>query len=219
MTRWSLSFPRRLLSVALCAFPVIGLLIIGAPSARAQSEHPAEPQTEHYERTYRQSKSAVERALKELQSSMGGRLPVLDGFAVQGDRPLNRFQRAYYQSTVQVSSTAAGGSVVRLTAKVTAWYADSIPSHSGYEVLISDGRIESALLDQLGDLLATRPGATRAAGNSAGNSSEPFPVMPSAAAKNGAFADKKIADDNAAETALSAPVPQSGSNSGFSSLN
>src|SRR5580658_2389368 len=45
-----------------------------------------------YERTYRQSKAAVERALKGLEPSLGGRLPALEGFAVQGERPLNRFE-------------------------------------------------------------------------------------------------------------------------------
>ena len=86
---------------------------------------------------------------------MGGRLPVLEGFALPGDHPLNRYQRAYYQSAVQVSSTASGGSVVRVSTKVTAWYADSSPSRSGYQLLTSNGRLESDLLDQLTDLLAS----------------------------------------------------------------
>ena len=110
-----------------------------------------------YERTYRQSKSQVERALKELQPSTGGRLPVLEGFALQGDHPLSRYRRAYYQSVVQVSSTASGGSVVRVSTKVTAWYADSTPSRSGYQLLTSNGRLESDLLDQLTELLASGP--------------------------------------------------------------
>ena len=76
--------------------------------------------------------------------------------AVPGDHPLNRYQRAYYQSAVQVSATASGGSVVRVSTKVTAWYADSTPSHSGYQLLTSNGRLESDLLDQLTDLLASR---------------------------------------------------------------
>ena len=57
------------------------------------------------ERTFHQSKAAVEKALKQLQASMSGRLPVLDGFAVAGEHPLGRYQRAYYQSTVRVSPT------------------------------------------------------------------------------------------------------------------
>src|SRR5260370_35732324 len=108
---------------------------------------------------------------------MSGRLPALEGFASPGDHPLNRYQRAYYQSAVQVSSTASGGSVVRVNTKVTAWYADSIPSHSGYQLLTSNGRLESDLLDQLTDLLATSPRAA----SSGGSSGESFPGRPPSA--------------------------------------
>ena len=44
-----------------------------------------------YERSFPQSKAVMEKRIKELQSC-AGRLPVLDGFTVPGDRPLNRFQ-------------------------------------------------------------------------------------------------------------------------------
>ena len=159
-----------------------------------------------YERTFHQPKSAVEKALKDLQPAMSGRLPVLDGFALTGDHPLNRYQRAYYQSAVQVSSIASGGSVVRVSTKVTAWYADSTPSRSGYQLLTSNGRIESDLLDQLSDLLATSAGAT----NSGGNSSQGFPVTapPAASAKRPATPEKRVADPGVAEPAISAPMPQ-----------
>ena len=207
MTRRSLPVPRRLLRATLwAAFPLAVL-----PMAVAQSgSAPAGAN----ERTYRQSKSAVERALQELQPSMGGRLPVLEGFALPGDHPLNRYQRAYYQSAVQVSSTASGGSVVRVSTKVTAWYTDSTPSRSGYQLLTSNGRLESDLLDQLTDLLATRPSATSSGGSSSESSSqsssESFPVIaPSAAsAKRPAIADKGIADKGLAEPTISAPMPR-----------
>ena len=90
-------------------------------------------------RTFHQSKAVVEKALKQLQASMSGRLPVLDGFAEAGEHPLDRYQRAYYQSTVQVSSTASGGSVVRVNTKVTAWYADAVPTRSEYKLLTLNG--------------------------------------------------------------------------------
>ncbi|MFZ0226785.1 MAG: hypothetical protein WAL41_07555 [Mycobacterium sp.] len=108
------------------------------------------------ERAFHAPRSTVEKALKELQPAMSGRLPVLEGFVLPGDHPLNNYQRAYYQSHVEVSSTAPGDSVVRVSTKVTAWYADSAPSHSGYRLLTSNGRLESDLLDQLADLLASR---------------------------------------------------------------
>ena len=105
------------------------------------------------ERAFSQSKPAVEKAINQLQPSASGRLPVLDGFARPDDRPLDRFQRGYYQYAIQVSSTPTGGSLVRVSAKITAWYADPASTKSGYEVLISNGRLETDFLDRLEDVL------------------------------------------------------------------
>jgi hypothetical protein len=105
------------------------------------------------ERAFPQSKVTIERALKSLQPSVAGRLPLLEGFVVPGDRGLDRFTRAYYQCAVQVSSVPSGGSLVRVNAKITAWYADPVASHSGYQVLPSNGRLEADLLDQIADSL------------------------------------------------------------------
>src|ERR1039457_6399211 len=110
-------------------------------------------QTSPYERAFPQSKATVEKALTAVQSNLAGHLPVLDGFAKPGEHPLDRYQRAYYQSTVQVSSTPSGGSLVRVSTKVTAWYADPVASHSGYQLLTSNGRLEADLLDQLAEQL------------------------------------------------------------------
>jgi hypothetical protein len=121
------------------------------------ASHVVRAQVSPYERTFPQSKASVEKALTALQASLAGRLPVLDGFAKPGDHPLDRYQRGYYQSTVQVSSLPSGGSVVRITTKVTAWYADPGASHSGYQLLTSNGRLESDLLDQLAEQLAKSP--------------------------------------------------------------
>jgi hypothetical protein len=198
MTERSLRDPGRFLPSALSfGFLIAALLMAAAQSGSAQGGP--------YERTFRQPKSAVERALKELQPSMSGRLPVLEGFALQGDHPLNRYQRAFYQSAVQVSSTASGGSVVRVSTKVTAWYTDSIPSRSGYQLLTSNGRLESDLLDELTDLLARSPSATR----SGGSSSEDSPAIASpAAAKRPATAEKGVAERESAEPTISAPMPR-----------
>jgi len=149
---------------------------------------PGKAQTNVYERSFPQSKAAVEKALKNLQPSLAGRLPVLDGFAVPGDHPLDRYQRAYYQSTVQVSSVASGGSVVRVSTKVTAWYSDSVSSKSGYQLLASNGRLEADLLDQLAEQLA---------GNAAGASSSGGD-NPTAAGK----------PKDATQPAISAPMPR-----------
>src|SRR6266403_6242980 len=194
MTRRGFQIASRCARAALwAALPLLVLMVGAGQSGSAQ----AVP----YERTYRQSKSAVEKALKDLQPSTSGRLPTLEGFALAGDHPLNRYQRAYYQSTVQVSSTASGGSVVRVNTKVTAWYADSVPSRSGYQLLTSNGRIESDLLDQLTDLLATSPSAT--------SSSQWFPA---ASADRPAIVGKgiaNIANKDTQEPTISAPMPRS----------
>jgi hypothetical protein len=115
-----------------------------------------------YERTFAESKATIEKALKDMPASMAGRLPVLDGFAAVGDHPLDRYQRAYFQSTVEVSATASGGSVVRVRTKVTAWYSDTIPTRSGYQLLTSNGRLEADLLDQLSAELHARATASAA---------------------------------------------------------
>jgi len=98
---------------------------------------------------------------------------------------------------VQVSSTASGGSLVRVGTKVTAWYADSIPSRSGYQLLTSNGRIESDLLDQLTDLLATS--------STAMSSSQSFPA---ASAKRPLTAEKGIENKGTKEPTISAPMPR-----------
>lgn len=117
----------------------------------------AQAQTNANERTFPQSKAAVEKALKALQGTLSGRLPSLEGFAKPGEHPLDRYQRGYYQTTVQVSATPSGGSVVRVSSKVTAWYSDPAGARSGYQLLTSNGRLEADVLDQLSDQLSAAP--------------------------------------------------------------
>lgn len=131
------------------------------------------------ERRFPQSKVRVEKALKALESTMSGRLPVVEGFALAEEHSLSGYRRAYYQSTVQVEPLASGGTLVRVNTKVTAWYTDTSPSKSGYKVLTSNGRLESDLLDQLADQLgetgtALNPsGSLPAKANASADSTEP----------------------------------------------
>jgi len=104
------------------------------------------------ERTFPQPVAAVQAALKKLPGGASGRLPVLDGFVVPGPHSLPSYQRPYYQCEVRVTPAKSGGSLVRVTTKITAWL--SSPAHSGYETLESNGRVESDLLDRLQDALA-----------------------------------------------------------------
>ncbi|MGB6803719.1 MAG: hypothetical protein WBE31_15740, partial [Candidatus Sulfotelmatobacter sp.] len=125
------------------------------------------------ERSFQQSKTQVEKALQEIQAATGGRLPVLDGFATSADHPLDRYRRGYYQSKIQVTAAPSGGSIVSVSVLVTAWYTDPVAARSGYQVLTSNGRLESDLLDQLADQLAT---GGQQVGTSAPVIAEPKPV-------------------------------------------
>lgn len=124
------------------------LLSVVVPRAEAESAS---------ERTFPQAKLTIEKKLKGLQSAIAGRLPLLDGFTVPDNRPLERFKKGYYQCTVEVSPSRGGGSVVRISAKITAWYSDPSGAKSGYQVLPSNGRLETDLLDQLSDALGPGP--------------------------------------------------------------
>jgi len=87
---------------------------------------------------------------------------------------------------------------------------DSTPSRSGYQLLTSNGRIETDLLDQLSDLLTGSAGATNSGGSSSGSSREGFPATAPLAApvKRPATPEKGVADPGVAEPAISAPMPQ-----------
>ncbi len=113
-----------------------------------------------YERSFPQSKAAIERILQEMPTA--GRLPVVDGFAISSspDHPLERYRRGYYESKFQVSAAPGGGSLVRVVVQVTAWYADPVAAKSGYQLLTSNGRIEGDVLDQLADQLAANTAPT-----------------------------------------------------------
>ncbi len=179
------------------------------------SANPGSAQSNGLERTFPQSKATVEQVLKTMQGSTSGRLPVLDGFAAAGDHPLDHYRRGYYECKVHVDSTPSGGSAVRVSAEITAWYNDPAGSHSGYQVLVSNGRLEADLLDQLADQLSANVQAVAAPARNA----EPTPSpAPAPAAKTtasvptptpaAAAAPAKTKSVTAAEPNLSAPMPR-----------
>ena len=178
-------------------------IFCGADAGRAQSIG--------VERSFPQSKATVEKALKEMQAARAGRLPVVDGFATAADHPLERYQRGYYQSKFQVAAAPSGGTIVRVSVQVTAWYADPVAARSGYQVLTSNGRLEADLLDQLADQLAgagqqfgTSPPASPAPANVAPANVAPARPVPSE--KSSAGGPVKTAE--AAEPTISAPMPR-----------
>jgi hypothetical protein len=139
-----------ILSPCALALILVGALSIGAIAVRAQ----AVP----YAKTFQRPQADVEAALKELQAYSGQKLPIVDGFVGTADHPLDRYQRAFYQFTIDIFPNTASATIVRLTAKVTAWYADPDPAKSGYEVLPSNGRLEMDMLDRLSEKFGVKSG-------------------------------------------------------------
>jgi hypothetical protein len=113
-----------------------------------------------YARNFALPRPQVEQGLKDLQAYSGQKLPVLDGFVAPPDKPLDRYERGFYQFSVELLPGEAGGTIVRLSAKITAWYADRDVSKSGYQVLPSNGRLELDFLDRLEERLTGKPVAS-----------------------------------------------------------
>lgn len=158
-----------------CLFRRTALLVVALGSMFAQAQTP-------HERAFPQSKATIEKALKALQGNLAGRLPTLDGFAKPGEQQLDRYQRGYYQSAVEVIPTRSGGSIVRVTAKVTAWYADPSGARSGYQLLTSNGRLEADLLDQISDEVAKTAPETEVRTAAAAPAPAPVPPTPTTSA-------------------------------------
>lgn len=110
-----------------------------------------------YARAFGKPKAEVDKALAELGANTGQKLPIVDGFVATTDHPLDRYERAFYQFSIDELPGPSAGTVVRLTAKITAWYADRDPSKSGYQVLPSNGRLELDFLDRLSEKLGEKP--------------------------------------------------------------
>ena len=133
---------RRLL-IAICLSVLAGIVAL--------------PQVVPYARSYAKPKDQVDQALKDLQAYSGQKLPILDGFVASGTKPLDQYERGFYQFAVELLPGDNGATVVRLTAKITAWHVDRDITKSGYEVLPSNGRLELDLLDRLQEKLTGKP--------------------------------------------------------------
>ena len=127
------------------------LSIVVAPGA------PVFAQAHSFERTFPNALSEVQRVVDGLRSSSSGRLPILDGFVDAADHPLTDYQRGYFVCTLRVLPAPNGGALVQATAKITAWYMDPTSSQPGYRELVSNGRVETDLLDQIEQGLPGNP--------------------------------------------------------------
>lgn len=110
-----------------------------------------------YARTFSNPKMEVEQALKDLQAYTGQKLPIVDGFVGTTQQSLDRYERGFYQFSIEVLPGVPAGTIVQVSAKITAWYADKDPAKSGYLILPSSGRLELDLLDRLDEKFGNKP--------------------------------------------------------------
>lgn len=179
--------------LALWGWAMFGMTTFGS----AQEVRASKQETQ---RTFSQPMSAVKAALKNLAGGTSGRLPALDGFVVPGRHALDQYERPYYQCVVHVipaapGGSSSGGSVVQVTAKITAWYRGR--EKPGYEELNSNGRVEADLLDRLQESLR---------GISPGSVNSGF-GEPSATPGTAASSGIAVAKSGTAPS-ISAPTPQ-----------
>jgi len=106
-------------------------------------------QTLPVERSYAHSLEEVQRALQELDVDATSRLPFLDGFVSASGNALDRLENPRYVLRSDVIRVGPTESIVRISAKITAWYQNSDASHSEYRAIPSNGRLESDFLDRL----------------------------------------------------------------------
>ncbi|GAC1438218.1 MAG: hypothetical protein NVS1B11_23990 [Terriglobales bacterium] len=108
------------------------------------------------EREYPISLLAAKTSLQELGAYTGSRLPNLDGFIKTEGINLEQYQRPYYEFKIDLVPTAQDRTTVRVTAKISAWYAGT-GDQPGYKVLETNGRLEGDLLDRLSEYLQKNP--------------------------------------------------------------
>jgi hypothetical protein len=144
---------RNLRSLLLVACAVLSIVRATRANAGADQDRGAERVIHH-------PKAEVEKVIQQLHPTFDGRLPILDGFATEPDESWDHFTRGYYECAVQAVANGQNETLVRVTAKITAWYTDSNPSQSGYRVLLSNGRVETDLLDRIEEALGAKgPGS------------------------------------------------------------
>jgi hypothetical protein len=164
-------------ALILLVFPVLMVLLSTA-------------QSQSHERTFHVSKAELENTLRAVQAYKGGKLPILEGFVIADS--LDRYRQPYYQYTLTLTSIASNVTLLRITAKITAWYTDADSSRSGYRTLPSNGRLETDLFERLDEALSGKTTAADAPnpGNSSPQIKEPSPTASSSGLPDSASASK-----------------------------
>lgn len=91
----------------------------------------------------------VQKAIDSMNASGTDRLPTLEGFVQANANTLDHFENPHFQLHIDVQSQNVSQTLVTVSAKITAWYLGSDPSHSQYVVIPSNGRLENDFLDRL----------------------------------------------------------------------
>ena len=110
-------------------------------------------QSNSSEHVFKVSRANLDKALANLHANTPGRLPILDGFVAPEVSALEKYQRAYYQYKLEIRPAKGGATALRVSAKVTAWYAGDNATPAGYRVLPSNGRLETDLVERLEEAL------------------------------------------------------------------
>jgi hypothetical protein len=133
------------------------MLALLAPITWSQSENAMS-----VERTFAFPADVVKSALDRVAGSGGGKLPMIDGFVLAAVPDMDRYERPYYQYRVQLLPGDNNNSIVKVEARISAWYSDPDPARSQYRSLPSNGRLENDFLDHLQQVLT--PGSSKANG-------------------------------------------------------
>jgi hypothetical protein len=127
--------------VALALFAPLLAMLVGVP-LYAQQAAPVE-------RVYKHPQAEVERALRDLGAYATAPLPTLDGFVNADSNTFDVYENPQYEFRVKIDQQSLEQTLVSVSARITAWYSNAVPSQSRYVLLPSNGRLEKELLDRL----------------------------------------------------------------------
>ena len=187
----------------------LGLALFLAGALATAQNNPAE-------HVFQVPRAELEKALQNMRASSPGRLPILEGFVAPEVPALEKYQRGYYQYQLEVRPVASGATLLRVNAKVTAWYTGGNATQAGYRVLPSNGRLESDLFERIEEILQQTSGSVVVKPGT--GKTMPEPAAPTESADSGKVAAKKAGTDSSAfHTSL--PLDQPASRAGLAPPN
>jgi hypothetical protein len=112
----------------------------------------AAAQLKTYQREFDRPVDDIKQALQALKSDDTARLPTLRGF-VTDNLAIGNYERPYYQFETEVVSRNAERTLLKVKARITAWYSDPAHNSEEYRSMTSSGRLEQEFLDRVTDYL------------------------------------------------------------------